>query len=346
MLIQTITHYLATHRRLVVPQLGTFVVKEPGGPVLFSELLKRDDGVLRGLLRDAGMNDLEAAGEIDRFVFEARHAVQAGEAYPLKGLGTLKPGPNGTIAFAYDPSSAGEAPAAPSGPDGGIPAGAAASVSSDPARPAPSGPSSSANFGTSGHSGASETSGNFGTSGTSGNFGTSGASGNFGPSGTFQSAGASAAPAAAASGSGAPTRTRKPRVQAEQLARSVEQAFSSPPGGSSASKRRSGRSGQGDRPRRRRSDRFLWIAVLAGLIALAAIGFGYWREYRERLAAEAEYMELRQLVGTPDTSLDIRPGGTAPASGVSAPETGGSVAEDSAADGPEGSAGSKSVEAE
>lgn len=50
MLIPVITQYLETHKRLVIPQLGAFIVKEPGRAVLFSELLKRDDGVLRGLL--------------------------------------------------------------------------------------------------------------------------------------------------------------------------------------------------------------------------------------------------------------------------------------------------------
>ena len=46
MLVQTISQYLGSHKRLVVPQLGTFIVKEPGVSIVFSELLKRDDGVL------------------------------------------------------------------------------------------------------------------------------------------------------------------------------------------------------------------------------------------------------------------------------------------------------------
>ena len=103
MLVQTISQYLGSHKRLVVPQLGTFIVKEPGVSIVFSELLKRDDGVLRGLLREAGVGELEAAGEIDRFVFEVRHAAQHGQEFRLDGFGVLRPGPNGTIAFAYEP---------------------------------------------------------------------------------------------------------------------------------------------------------------------------------------------------------------------------------------------------
>ena len=126
MLVQTISQYLGSHKRLVVPQLGTFIVKEPGVSIVFSELLKRDDGVLRGLLREAGVGELEAAGEIDRFVFEVRQAAQHGQEFRLDGFGVLRPGPNGTIAFAYEPrpvqSAADAAPGAASVPAGTRPA--------------------------------------------------------------------------------------------------------------------------------------------------------------------------------------------------------------------------------
>lgn len=98
-----IQRYLAAHKRLVVPQLGAFVVKEPG-QVLFTELLKRDDGALRSLLAEAGADPLKAAGEIDRFVFEVRHAVERGEEYTAPGLGLFSAGPNHTIAFRYEPA--------------------------------------------------------------------------------------------------------------------------------------------------------------------------------------------------------------------------------------------------
>ena len=54
-LIHTISQYLESHKRLVVPQLGTFIVKEPGVSIVFSELLKRDDGTLRRLLIGGGL---------------------------------------------------------------------------------------------------------------------------------------------------------------------------------------------------------------------------------------------------------------------------------------------------
>lgn len=106
MLIRIIITYLAAHKRLVVPQLGAFLVKEPGREVVFSELIRRDDGVLRRLLEAEGMTSLAAAGEIDRLVFEVRHAVEEGRVYALHGLGNFRAGANGTIAFEYLPASA------------------------------------------------------------------------------------------------------------------------------------------------------------------------------------------------------------------------------------------------
>lgn len=104
MLIFIVSKYLESHKRLVIPQLGAFLVKEPGVSVVFSELMKRDDGVLRGLLCAAGIGELEAAGEIDRFVFEVRHAAEHGRTIELEGLGVFSPGPNATLAFEYRPA--------------------------------------------------------------------------------------------------------------------------------------------------------------------------------------------------------------------------------------------------
>ena len=67
MVVETINEYLKSNRRLVIPSFGAFVTKEDG-QIIFSELLKRDDGVLRGLLVANGMREIEAAGKIDRFI--------------------------------------------------------------------------------------------------------------------------------------------------------------------------------------------------------------------------------------------------------------------------------------
>ena len=99
-----IAAHLESNKRLVIPQLGAFIVKEAGEEVIFSELLRRDDGVFRSLLMQQGMGELEAAAAIDRFVFDIRHALQHGTPFILEGLGALLYGSDNTIIFKYAPT--------------------------------------------------------------------------------------------------------------------------------------------------------------------------------------------------------------------------------------------------
>lgn len=112
MLIATIQTYLREHDRLVIPRLGLFLVSKEDQSIVFSQLVRRDDGVLRGLLIAAGQNELAAAGMIDRFVFEVHQAIDQGERFSLPGLGSFAPGANGTIRFHYAP----ELPVEPAAP--------------------------------------------------------------------------------------------------------------------------------------------------------------------------------------------------------------------------------------
>lgn len=93
--------YLKHNKRIVVPKLGAFIVKQPSGIVRFSDLMRNDDGVLRSLLIAYGMSALEANGKIDRFVFEIRHAIGQNQGYTLEGLGEFRAGDNNTITFIH-----------------------------------------------------------------------------------------------------------------------------------------------------------------------------------------------------------------------------------------------------
>lgn len=108
MVVEVISKYLATNKRLVVPNLGTFIVKKAGEQILFSNLMKGDDGVLRGLLVEEGLSAIEVAAVLDRFVFEANFRLQQGLACSLKNFGTLRNGDNGTVLFDYEPQMDGE----------------------------------------------------------------------------------------------------------------------------------------------------------------------------------------------------------------------------------------------
>lgn len=108
MIVEIISKYLETNKRLVVPNLGAFIVKEAGRTVLFSNLIKGDDGVLRSLLISSGVSELEAAAAIDRFVFEVNFRLESRGECMLSGFGKLRNGVNGTITFTFSPSVKGE----------------------------------------------------------------------------------------------------------------------------------------------------------------------------------------------------------------------------------------------
>ena len=82
-----------------MPKLGVFIVKQQSGNIVFSDLMRNDDGVLRSLLVAYGIRELEATGMIDRFVFEIRHATSRGESFNIEGLGEFCPAENNTIKF-------------------------------------------------------------------------------------------------------------------------------------------------------------------------------------------------------------------------------------------------------
>lgn len=100
--VEVIAEYLRTNRRLVVPTFGAFMVKE-SGERLFSDLLNTDDGVLVSLLRAKGLNEMEAAVMLDRFIFEVRHELEQYGYCRLAELGTLRIEPTTKVVRLYPP---------------------------------------------------------------------------------------------------------------------------------------------------------------------------------------------------------------------------------------------------
>lgn len=82
-----------------MPKLGTFIVKQSSGDIIFSDLMRNDDGVLRSLLMASGVKELEASGIIDRYVFEVRHAISSEGRMVIDGFGEFSADRNNTITF-------------------------------------------------------------------------------------------------------------------------------------------------------------------------------------------------------------------------------------------------------
>ena len=100
--VEVIVEYLLSNRKLVVPNLGAFIVKESGERI-FSDLLRNDDGVLTSLLQAKGLSDMEAAVSIDRFVFETRHELESYGYCRLGDIGTLRIEPETKVLRLYEP---------------------------------------------------------------------------------------------------------------------------------------------------------------------------------------------------------------------------------------------------
>lgn len=227
--------------------------------VLFSELIRRDDGVLRQLLLDAGLSELAAQGEIDRFVFEVRHAVEAGKEYPVEGLGRFFAGANATIAFRYDPTTQSPIKTIVSQPvedetEEEIPAVVtAAALPETEAEPAPAPIHEE----------------------------------------VLAHEEQPVQPAAACEPSRQPTPSEEPHLTTSAKMNPAPyvkglKSYGKPPKNTDAFS-------YVDRPRRGKVDSFLVIAILAALIALGAIGFGYYHDWQERRAEEASIEAIETL---------------------------------------------------
>lgn len=100
--VDIISEYLRSNRRLVVPTFGAFMVKESGERI-FSDLLNTDDGVLASLLHAKGLSEMEVAVTIDRFIFELRHELEEYGYCRLGEIGTLRVEPTTKVLKLYPP---------------------------------------------------------------------------------------------------------------------------------------------------------------------------------------------------------------------------------------------------
>ena len=99
MLSRIVAAKLREGRRLIIPDLGVFIVKGDGS-LLFSELMRGDDGVLRSAVAaERGVSDAEALRIIERFVTDIRRALDCGMSYRLEGMGMLSRDSRGVVVF-------------------------------------------------------------------------------------------------------------------------------------------------------------------------------------------------------------------------------------------------------
>ncbi|MCD8100974.1 MAG: hypothetical protein LUE26_00150 [Alistipes sp.] len=92
-----IAGYLATGKRLVIPELGAFLKKETGETV-FVEFLKKDDGVFAGLISQSmGIPAADAARQAAEFSAGVRESLAGRGFFIVPRVGTLRRDASGTL---------------------------------------------------------------------------------------------------------------------------------------------------------------------------------------------------------------------------------------------------------
>ena len=89
MIDRIIAEYIQGNKRLVIPEFGAFIRKE-NGQTVFVEYLKKNDGVLSGIIsRERSISEEAANVEIATYVAAIKQSVKTTGTYDIEGLGRI-----------------------------------------------------------------------------------------------------------------------------------------------------------------------------------------------------------------------------------------------------------------
>ena len=98
---KTLIRLLELNNRVIVPDLGAFIIRQQDPKELvFNDLLAFDDGMLTDhLMKEDRLSKSEAQNRIKQFVEKIRKKINSGDAYQLENLGSLKMDVSSRIEF-------------------------------------------------------------------------------------------------------------------------------------------------------------------------------------------------------------------------------------------------------
>lgn len=101
MLAKQILNLLEIHSKVIVPDLGAFLIKiDESNNIFFNEFLRFNDGMLVDYIaRTENIEKMDAAKTIKNFVDVINKTLIAAKAYELEGIGTLISDNNGKISL-------------------------------------------------------------------------------------------------------------------------------------------------------------------------------------------------------------------------------------------------------
>lgn len=104
MISKIIAEYLKTETRIIVPELGAFIRRKDSNEIIFMELLKTNDGVLVGLVKNLmGLSEDAAIAEVEKYILQVKSGLSAKKKFIVDAVGVLFINPSGAIEFTYNP---------------------------------------------------------------------------------------------------------------------------------------------------------------------------------------------------------------------------------------------------
>lgn len=105
MINKIIIEYLRGNKRLVIPDFGAFIRKEEGNSIVFIPFLRKDDGVLETqLVTGYGLSPAEAQSVIAGYTEKIKKTLELNGEFAIERLGVLRVDANGICYLDYNPA--------------------------------------------------------------------------------------------------------------------------------------------------------------------------------------------------------------------------------------------------
>lgn len=99
-----IAQHIASSSRLIIPEIGTLIRRKESGEIVFMEMLKKNDGVLTGLVVNTlDVSPSKAADLVARYTATIKQQLTTNKKFILDGVGVLLARQDGSTDFSFNP---------------------------------------------------------------------------------------------------------------------------------------------------------------------------------------------------------------------------------------------------
>lgn len=99
-----IAQHITNSSRLIIPEIGTLIRRKESGEIVFMEMLKKNDGVLTGLVVNTlDVSPSKAADLVARYTATIKQQLTTNKKFILDGVGVLLARQDGSTDFSFNP---------------------------------------------------------------------------------------------------------------------------------------------------------------------------------------------------------------------------------------------------